>query len=146
MKNGTVEILLVEDNSNDAELTIRALRKAKLSNYVIHLENGVEALEFLFGTGKYIKRELNNKPKVILLDLKMPKMGGLEVLAQIKANKLTKEIPVVVLTSSAEHPDVNSAYALGANSYIVKPVEFEAFSKIIADLGFYWLLMNHPHA
>jgi two-component system response regulator len=146
MENGTVEILLVEDNSNDAELTIRALRKVKLSNYVIHLENGVEALEFLFGTGKYIKRELNNKPKVILLDLKMPKMGGLEVLAQLKTNKLTKEIPVVVLTSSAEHPDVKGAYALGANSYIVKPVEFEAFSKIIADLGFYWLLMNHHHA
>jgi two-component system response regulator len=146
MENGTVQILLVEDNSNDAELTIRALRKVKLSNYVIHLENGVEALEFLFGTGKYIKRELNNKPKVILLDLKMPKMGGLEVLAQLKTNKLTKEIPVVVLTSSAEHPDVKGAYALGANSYIVKPVEFEAFSKIIADLGFYWLLMNHHHA
>jgi len=145
MQNNTVEILLIEDNINDAELTIRAFRKSKINNNLIHLKNGVEALEFLFGTGKYKGRDISHKPKLILLDLKMPKVDGLEVLRQIKANDLTKAIPVVILTSSKEHPDIERAYALGANSYIVKPVEFDEFTKAVADLGFYWLLVNQPH-
>ncbi len=145
MENNNVEILLIEDNKNDAELAIRAFRKANLNNHLIHLKNGVEALEFLFGTGKFDGRDISKKPKVILLDLKMPKLNGLEVLAQIKANEQTKAIPVVVLTSSKEHPDIKRAYALGANSYIVKPVEFDDFSKVVTDLGFYWLLKNQPH-
>lgn len=142
MENDTVEILLIEDNMNDAELAIRALRKGNINNKLIHLKNGAEALEFLFGTGKFEGRDISNKPKVILLDLKMPKVDGLEVLTQIKANDLTKAIPVVVLTSSKEHPDIERAYLLGANSYIVKPVEFDEFVKAVTDLGFYWLLKN----
>jgi len=145
MENNAVEILLIEDNMNDAELAIRALRKANLSNNLIHLKNGAEALEFLFGTGKFEGRDINNRPKLILLDLKMPKVDGLEVLAQIKANERTKTIPVVVLTSSKEHPDISRAYLLGANSYLVKPVEFDEFAKTITELGFYWLLKNQPH-
>ncbi|TXD85224.1 response regulator [Subsaximicrobium wynnwilliamsii] len=142
MVNNTAEILLIEDNMNDAELTIRAFRKGNIKNTLIHLKNGVEALEFLFGTGQFEGRDISKKPKVILLDLKMPKVDGLEVLTQIKANELTKAIPVVVLTSSNEHPDIKRAYSLGANSYIVKPVEFDEFSKVVTDLGFYWLLKN----
>ncbi|CAM4309176.1 response regulator [Gillisia hiemivivida] len=144
MEYNTVEILLIEDNMNDAELAIRAFRKGNISNNLIHLKDGAQALEFLFGTGKFEGRDTSIKPKVILLDLKMPKMDGLEVLTHIKANKLTKAIPVVVLTSSKEHPDIERAYSLGANSYIVKPVEFDEFTKIVADLGFYWLLKNQP--
>jgi len=144
MENNTVEILLIEDNKNDAELTIRALRKGKINNDLIHLNNGAEALEFLFGKGKFKGRDISNKPKVILLDLKMPKVDGLEVLTQIKANELTNSIPVVVLTSSKEHPDIERAYALGVNSYIIKPVEFDEFAKVVIDLGFYWLLKNQP--
>ncbi len=145
MEINNVEILLIEDNLSDAELTIRALRKSKIDNNLVHLKNGADALEFLFGTGKYENRDINNKPKVILLDLKMPKVDGLEVLNQIKKNKLTKAIPVVVLTSSKENPDIERAYSLGANSYIVKPVEFDEFTKVVADLGLYWLLKNQPH-
>ncbi len=145
MENDIVEILLIEDNINDAELAIRAFRKAKIDNHFIHLKNGAEALAFLFGTGKFEDRDISSQPKVILLDLKMPKVDGLEVLRKIKANELTKAIPVVVLTSSKEHPDIERAYALGANSYIVKPVEFDEFSKAVTDLGLYWLLMNQPH-
>ena len=145
MVNNLVEILLIEDNMNDAELAIRALRKANINNDLVHLKNGADALEFLFGSGKFKGRDTGNKPKVILLDLKMPKVDGLEVLAQIKANELTKSIPVVVLTSSKEHPDIKRAYSLGANSYIVKPVEFDEFTKVITELGLYWLLKNQPH-
>ncbi len=144
MENSSVEILLIEDNKNDAELVIRALHKGNITNNLIHLKNGSEALEFLFGKGKFEGRDINNKQKLILLDLKMPKVDGHEVLARIKANELTKAIPVVVLTSSKEHPDIESAYALGANSYIVKPVKFDEFTKVITDLGFYWLLKNQP--
>ncbi len=144
MGNNRVEILLIEDNVNDAELAIRAFRKGNINNNLIHLKNGAEAIEFLFGTGKFEGRDIHNKPKVILLDLKMPKMDGLEVLARIKTNELTKAIPVVVLTSSKEHPDIECAYSLGANSYIVKPVEFDEFAKVVTDLGFYWLLKNQP--
>lgn len=144
MENTEIEILLVEDNTNDAELTIRALHKKKIANSIIHLKDGVAALDFLFGTGQFKNRNINQKPKIILLDLKMPKVDGLEVLQKIKASELTKSIPVVVLTSSRENPDIEKAYAAGANSYIVKPVEFDGFSKVINELGFYWLLLNEP--
>lgn len=137
-----VEILIVEDNLDDAELTIRALKKSHLANHVTHLVDGAEALDFLFGMGSYEGRNILNVPKVILLDLKMPKVNGLEVLTRIKAEPHTKVIPVVILTSSAEDPDVKKAYDLGANSYIVKPVEFHDFARVISDLGMYWLVIN----
>jgi two-component system, response regulator len=141
-----IEILLVEDNLHDAELAIRALRKHHLANNILHLKDGAAALDFLFGTGEYEARNTEDKPKVILLDLKMPKVTGIEVLEKIKSNPLTSMIPVVVLTSSKENPDVDICYTLGANSYIVKPVEFENFSKAVSEVGFYWLLLNHPFA
>jgi two-component system, response regulator len=144
MENSELEILLVEDNPGDAELAIRALKKNKLGNSIIHLKDGAEALDFLFGTGQYQTRNINVKPKLILLDLKMPKVSGIEVLQKIKSDERTKAIPVVVLTSSKEDPDIKMCYSLGANSYIVKPVEFDNFSKAIGDLGMYWLLMNQP--
>jgi two-component system, response regulator len=144
MENTAIEILLVEDNINDAELTIRALHKKNIANNIIHLKDGASALDFLFGKGAFEQRNIHNKPRLILLDLKMPKVDGIEVLRIIKTVELTKKIPVVVLTSSRENPDIERAYALGANSYIVKPVDFEGFSKAIADLGFYWLLLNEP--
>jgi len=144
MENSELEILLVEDNPGDAELAIRALKKNKLGNSIIHLKDGAEALDFLFGTGQYQTRNINVKPKLILLDLKMPKVSGIEVLQKIKGDDRTKSIPVVVLTSSKEDPDIKMCYSLGANSYIVKPVEFDNFSKAIGDLGMYWLLINQP--
>lgn len=142
MINQELEILLVEDNPDDAELAIRALKKQHLANHVIHLIDGAEALDFLYGTGDYVDRNINNIPKVILLDLKMPKVNGLEVLQRIKSDTRTKMIPVVILTSSAEDPDIKKSYELGANSYIVKPVDFTNFAKIISDLGMYWLVIN----
>lgn len=142
MDNQEIEILIIEDNPDDAELAIRALRKQHLANQVIHLHDGAEALDFLFGTGQYAGRDIKLVPKVILLDLKMPKVNGLEVLERIKEAQHLKTIPVVILTSSAEDPDVKKAYALGANSYIVKPVAFNNFAKIISDLGMYWLVIN----
>lgn len=144
MENTEIEILLVEDNTNDAELTIRALHKKNIANSIIHLKDGASALDFLFGKGDFEHRNINNKPRIILLDLKMPKVDGLEVLRMIKTDEFTKRIPVVVLTSSRENPDIERAYSLGANSYIVKPVDFEGFSKAISELGFYWLLLNQP--
>jgi CheY-like chemotaxis protein len=144
MDSREVEILLVEDNINDAELTIRALRKNNIANNIIHLIDGAEALDFLLGKGKYSGRNTNSKPKVILLDIKMPKVDGMEALKQIKANEETKTIPVVVLTSSKENPDVEQAYLLGANSYIIKPVEFENFKEAVVEMGMYWILYNHP--
>lgn len=142
MSNEEIEILLVEDNPDDAELAIRALKKQNLANNLIHLIDGAEALDFLFGKGKFAERNIDNIPKVILLDLKMPKVNGLEVLQKIKTDQHTKRIPVVVLTSSAEDPDIKKSYDLGANSYIVKPVEFNNFAKTIADLGLYWMIIN----
>ena len=139
-----VEILLVEDNIADAELTIRALKKKKLANNLVHLKDGAEAIDFLFGRGSYSGRDPLKTPKVVLLDLKMPKIGGIEVLAKIREDARTKTIPVVVLTSSKEDPDVKRCYELGANSYIVKPVEFDNFFEAVTQLGFYWLLLNHP--
>lgn len=144
MENEQVDILLIEDSLHDAELTIRALRKNNTHAKIIHLKNGAVALDFLFGKGIYTGRNVNNRPRVILLDLKMPKVSGLEVLEKITSDQLTQKIPVVVLTSSKENPDVERAYSLGANSYIVKPVDFESFQKIVADLGIYWLSHNHP--
>lgn len=142
MRNEDIEVLLVEDNPDDAELAIRALKKQNLANNLIHLIDGAEALDFLFGKGKFSERNIDNIPKVILLDLKMPKVNGLEVLQKIKTDPHTKRIPVVVLTSSAEDPDIKKSYDLGANSYIVKPVEFNNFAKTIADLGLYWMIIN----
>ncbi len=142
MNEKEVEILIVEDNPDDAELAIRALKKSHLANNVTHLIDGAEAIDFLLGIGQYEGRDINNVPKVILLDLKMPKVNGLEVLMRIKSEPHTKSIPVVILTSSAEDPDIKRSYELGANSYIVKPVEFNNFAKIISDLGLYWLVIN----
>lgn len=144
MENSEFEILLVEDNINDAELAIRALKRNNVANNITHLKDGAEAIDFLLGEGKFKGRNVNNRPKVILLDLKMPKVSGIEVLEKIKSNDLTKRIPVVVLTSSKEHPDVERSYQLGANSYIVKPVDFESFRKTVNELGIYWLLLNQP--
>jgi CheY-like chemotaxis protein len=144
MENKEIDILLIEDNENDAELAIRALQKNNVARYIVHLKDGEDALDFLFGNGRYVTRNTDNKPRVILLDLKMPKVSGLEVLEQIKSNELTKKIPVVMLTSSKEHPDVEKSYLLGANSYIVKPVDFENFSKVVNDLGIYWLVLSQP--
>lgn len=142
MKNLEVEILLIEDNINDAELTMRSLRKNSITNSILHLKDGVEALEFILGTGQFEGRNINAKPKMILLDLKMPKIDGMEVLQKIKANDITKTIPVVVLTSSKEDPDIEKCYALGANSYIVKPVDFDSFQKVVTQLGIYWTTLN----
>ena len=141
MKNA-VEILLVEDNPNDEELTLRALRKRNLANHVHVVRDGEEALEFIFGAGQYAGRDLTEKPKVIFLDLKLPKVSGIEVLQKIKSDPATKMIPVVVLTSSNEDRDMVDSYNLGVNSYLVKPVDFEKFFQTISDLGFYWLILN----
>lgn len=137
-----IEILLVEDNPNDAEMTLRALKKSHVANRIIHLKNGAEALDFFYGRGDFEGRDVNSVPKVVLLDLKMPKVDGIEVLRDLKANERTKMIPVVVLTSSKEDPDIKTCYELGVNSYIVKPVGFENFLKAVSELGFYWLLLN----
>ena len=139
-----VEILLVEDNPNDAELTIRALKKQHLANNLVRVKDGEEALDFVFATGPYAGRKIENGPKVILLDLKLPKVDGLEVLRRLKSDDRTKIIPVVVLTSSKEEQDVVNSYKLGVNSYILKPVDFEKFSNAVIDLGLYWLLLNQP--
>jgi two-component system, response regulator len=138
----SVEILLVEDNMNDAELTIRALKKKNLANRLIHLKDGADAIDFIFAQGEYVGRDVLNIPKVILLDLKMPKVNGIEVLAKVRSDERTRKIPIVVLTSSKEDPDVNECYRLGANSYIVKPVEFDNFLQAVSELGLYWLLLN----
>lgn len=143
MENG-IEILLVEDNMSDAEMTIRALKKNNLSNRILHLKDGAEALDFIFAEGNYSNRKIENIPKVILLDLKMPKVNGIQVLQRIKADERTKKIPIVVLTSSKEDPDIKECYSLGVNSYVVKPVQFEQFVKTISDLGLYWMILNQP--
>jgi CheY-like chemotaxis protein len=139
-----VEILIVEDNQQDLDLAQRALRKANLTNRIQVARDGEEALQFLFCEGLYAERKIENGPKVILLDLKLPKVDGLEVLQRIKNDPRTKTIPVVVLTSSKEQSDVVESYHLGVNSYIVKPVNFEQFSEAVQKLGMYWLLLNHP--
>lgn len=144
MSDSAVEILLVEDNPNDVELTLRVLQKNNISNCIHVVRDGAEALEFIFCTGAYADRSIENGPKVILLDLKLPKVDGLDVLRQIKADPRTKAIPVVVLTSSREERDIVESYRLGVNSYIVKPVDFEQFTEAVRQLGLYWLLLNEP--
>jgi CheY-like chemotaxis protein len=144
MSANEVEILLVEDNPSDAELTLRALKRRNLANKVHVVKDGAEALDFIFATGAYINRDIDNPPKVVLLDLKLPKVDGLEVLRRIKSDKRTKVIPVVVLTSSREEKDIVESYKLGVNSYIVKPVDFDKFVQGISELGLYWLLLNQP--
>ncbi len=139
-----VEILLVEDNPTDAELAMRALKKSNLANKLVWVKDGAEALDFIFATGAYGGRRVEGGPKVILLDLRLPKVDGMEVLRRVKADERTRKIPVVVLTSSKEDRDVAESYELGVNSYISKPVEFDAFAKTVADLGMYWLLVNCP--
>lgn len=140
-----VEVLLVEDNPRDAELTLRALKKRKLANQFIHVKDGQEALDYLFCEGPFAGRP-NNMPRVVLLDLKLPKVDGVDVLRRIRVDERTRALPVVMLTSSREERDVIEAYNLGVNSFIVKPVDFESFSDAVEHLGFYWLLLNQPPA
>ena len=137
-----VQILIVEDNPRDAEFTVRALRKNNLANDVVTARDGDEALDFLFCRGKYSKRSFSNPPKVVLLDLKLPKVSGLEVLKIIKEDNRTRNIPIVIVSSSREEPDIKKAYDLGVNSYVVKPVDFDDFVKAVSSLGLYWLLVN----
>ena len=144
MTEHTVEILLVEDNPSDVELTLHAFAKHNLTNQIHIVRDGAEALDFLFCTGPYASRDANARPKVILLDLKLPKVDGLEVLRRVKADNRTRSIPVVVLTSSGEERDLVESYALGVNSYIRKPVDFEQFTEAVRLVGLYWLLLNQP--
>lgn len=137
-----VEVLLVEDMPADAELAIRALKKRGLANQLVWVKDGAEALDFIFGNGEYAGRDVNCAPKVVLLDLRLPKISGVEVLRRLKSDERTRWIPVVVLTSSHEDVDLQECYALGVNSYICKPVEFDEFSKVVGELGLYWLLVN----
>ncbi|MGE0884310.1 MAG: response regulator [Blastocatellales bacterium] len=139
-----VEILLVEDNPQHVELTLRALKKHNLANNVLVAKDGAEALEFIFATGAYSQRRIESCPKVILLDLKLPKVDGLEVLRRIKSDERTKVIPVVVVTTSEQEQDIVESYKLGVNSYIVKPVSFDKFVQAVSELGFYWMLLNKP--
>lgn len=140
----TEDIILVEDNPDDAELVIRALRKNGISNTIVHLKDGEEALHFLFCEGLYEGTKVPPKPRLILMDLKMPKVDGLEVLRRVKSHEQLRLIPVVMLTSSKEDKDIFESYHLGANSYVVKPVEFERLLKTVQGLGLYWLLLNQP--
>ncbi len=142
----TVDVLLVEDNPRDAELILRALKKRGLANRIFVVEDGADALDFVFHRGRHAQADAPQPPKVILLDLKLPKVNGLEVLQTIRSDSRTRAIPVVMVTSSGEDPDIQAAYELGANSYVVKPVEFDAFQEAMSELGFYWLLVNKaPH-
>ncbi|MDP3072403.1 MAG: response regulator [Opitutaceae bacterium] len=143
-ETNAVEVLLVEDNPQDLELTLRALKKAKISNRIAIARDGAEALEFIFCEGAQAGRKIEDSPKMILLDLKLPKVDGLEVLKRLKGDPRTRMIPVVVLTSSKEQRDVVESYQLGVNSYIVKPVDFAGFAEAVKDLGLYWLLLNQP--
>ncbi|HXK61693.1 MAG TPA: response regulator [Acidobacteriota bacterium] len=139
-----IEILLVEDNPNDIELTQRALKKQNLANRLVIVQDGAEALDLLFARGRYEGRKIEDTPRVVLLDLKLPKVDGIEVLKALRGDDRTKKIPIVVLTSSSDERDVVETYKLGVNSYIVKPVNFEKFAEVIRELGYYWLLLNHP--
>lgn len=136
------EIVIVEDNPNDAELMVRSLKKNRLANSLVVLEDGEQALDFIFCRGQYADRDSTGSPKVIFLDLKLPKVDGLEVLKQMKSNEQTRKIPVIIITSSKEDPDIAAAYDLGANSYVVKPVDFDNFVEKMNQLGLYWLAVN----
>jgi len=138
------EILLVEDNPDDVELTLRAFRKSKIANEIVVARDGVEALDYLFATGQHAGRDNSTLPQLVLLDLKLPRLDGLQVLERIRANPKTSLLPVVILTSSTEQPDLLSGYKLGANSYIRKPVDFQEFVVAVRRLGLYWLLLNQP--
>jgi CheY-like chemotaxis protein len=138
------EILLVEDSQDDLDMTLRALRKANMANHIEIARDGAEALDFIFCEGAHAARKIENLPRLILLDLKLPKIDGMEVLRRIKGDPRTKMIPVVMLTSSKEQKDVIESYGLGTNSYIVKPVDFESFAEAVQRLGMYWLLLNQP--
>jgi two-component system response regulator len=142
MAYDVIDILLVEDNPQDAELMIRSLKKTHVANPIFHVEDGAEALDFLYCRGSYADRNSSNVPKVVFLDLKLPKVSGLEVLRQIKADIKLRSLPIVVVTSSREDPDVKAAYELGVNSYVVKPVAFDSFVETMKNLGYYWLLVN----
>ena len=144
MTDHAVEILLVEDNPNDLELALHSLKQHNLANHVQVARDGAEALDFIFGTGPYAGRRLHDGPMVVLLDLKLPLVDGLEVLRRVKSDPLTRGLPVVVLTSSSEERDVVESYQLGVNSYIVKPVDFEQFTEAVRQLGLYWVLLNEP--
>jgi two-component system response regulator len=137
-------ILLVEDNADDEKLTLRALKKNNISNEVVVARNGLEALDYLFGTGTYAGRNLSVMPQVVLLDLKLPKLDGLEVLRRVRADERTKLLPIVILTSSNEEMDLINGYGLGANSYVRKPVDFSQFIEAARQLGLYWLVLNEP--
>ena len=142
--NDFVEILIIEDNDSDLELALRALRKANLANKVLALRDGTQALDYLFGEGEFAGRDVNSHPRVVLLDLKLPKVNGTEVLRRMKSDPRTATVPVVVLTSSNEERDRLASYQLGANSFIVKPVEFDSFSRAVTEIGMYWMLLNRP--
>lgn len=144
MSAGQVEILLVEDSATDLELTLRALKKANIANRIEIARDGEEAIEFMFREGRYANRPLEDAPKLVLLDLKLPKIDGLEVLKKLKTDPRTRTTPVVILTSSSEQVDIVESYNLGVNSYIVKPVDFDGFLKAVHNIGFYWLLLNQP--
>lgn len=144
MSNNEKIILLVEDNPDDEALTLRALQKNNIQNKVVVAHDGVEAQDYLFGRGAYAERNTHDLPQLVLLDLKIPRVDGLEVLASLRANKRTRLLPVVILTSSREEQDIMEGYGLGANSYICKPVDFEQFSEAVRQLGLYWLVLNEP--
>jgi len=144
MNSKQIEIVLVEDNPHDAELALRALKTYNLANNLIWLQDGVEALDFIFAQGQYSDRSIEDVPKVVLLDLKLPRINGLEVLEKVKADLRTKNIPVVVLTSSSEERDIVTSYNFGVNSYILKPVDFDKFINAVREIGLYWLLLNKP--
>ena len=144
MTTAGIDILLVEDNPRDVEMTLRALRNHNLANKVHVVKDGAEALDFIFSRGAYPRKDLNHVPKVVLLDLKLPKVSGLEVLRAIKGDAQARTIPVVILTSSQEEKDMVESYQLGVNSYIVKPVDFDKFVEAVGQLGLYWLLINKP--
>lgn len=144
MGRAAVEILLVEDNLDDVELTLHALKRHNVANHVEVVRDGAEALEFIFCTGAYGDRDIENSPKLILLDLRLPKVAGLEVLRRVKGDPRTRAVPVVVLSSSRQEPDIAKCYKLGVNSYIIKPVDFEQFTDAVRQLGLYWMLLNVP--
>lgn len=140
--HGQIEILLVEDNPNDAELTMRTLKKHNLTNKLVWVKDGAEALDFINARGEYSGRNPDDLPKAVLLDLKMPRVDGIEVLREIKGNERTRQIPVIVLTSSNQDRDIETCYQLGVNSFVSKPVTFEEFVKTVSELGLYWLVLN----